>query len=72
MIEYPIVLEQESDGRFSVYAPDLPGCASWGTSRAEAIEHIREAIEVWIESAKASGESIPPPGSALEYVRIAG
>jgi len=72
VIEYPIVLEQEVDGRFSVYAPDLPGCSSWGATRAEAIEHVREAIEVWIESAKTGGEPIPLPGSALEYVRIAG
>jgi predicted RNase H-like HicB family nuclease len=71
MIEYPIVLEQDEDGRFSVYAPDLPGCTSWGATRAQAIERVREAIEVWIESAKADGEPIPTPGSALEYVRIA-
>ena len=51
MIEYPIVLEKESDGRYSVYAPDLPGCSSWGATRADAINHIREAIEAWIESA---------------------
>lgn len=71
MSEYPIVLEREEDGRFSVFAPDLPGCVSWGNSRPEAIEHIREAIELWIESAKADGESIPTPGSSLEYVRVA-
>lgn len=71
MIEYPIVLEREEDGRYSVYAPDLPGCVSWGNTRDEAIEHIREAIEVWIESAKEDGDEIPPPGSSLEYVKVA-
>lgn len=72
MIEYPIVLEREEDGRYSVYAPDLPGCTSWGQTRSEAIEHIREAMELWIDSARAAGEAIPTPGAALEYVRIAG
>ena len=72
MIAYPIVLEQEDDGRYSVYAPDLPGCSSWGVTRDEAIEHIREAIEVWIESARADGSPVPEPGTALEYVKIAG
>jgi len=72
MIEYPIVLEKEDDGRYSVYAPDLPGCTSWGIDREAAIEHIREAIELWIESALAEGEEIPKPGSNLEYVKIAG
>ena len=72
MIEYPIVLEQEEDGRYSVYAPDLPGCTSWGTSREVAIERIREAIELWIESAQADGANVPKPGSSLKYVKIAG
>lgn len=71
MIEYPIVLEREEDGRYSVWAPDLPGCLSWGNSREEAVERIREAIELWIESAKADGDPIPAPGSSLEYVRVA-
>ena len=49
MKEYPIVLDREEDGRYSVSAPDLPGCVSWGNTRKEAVEHIREAIELWIE-----------------------
>lgn len=72
MTEYPIVLEREEDGRYSVYAPDLPGCVSWGATREEAIEHIREAIELWIESAHSDGETVPPPGSSVAYVQIAG
>lgn len=71
MIEYPIVLEREEDGRYSVTAPDLPGCVSWGVDREQAIEHIREAIELWIESAKADGDPIPAPGSSVAYVRVA-
>ena len=63
-MEYPIVLEKEEDGRYSVYAPDLPGCASWGETR--------EAIELWIESAKSDGDPVPPPGPSLEYIKIAG
>ena len=71
MKEYPIVLEVEESGRYSVTAPDLPGCFSWGNTRDEAIAHIREAIELWIESAKSDGEQIPPPGSSVAYVRVA-
>ncbi len=72
MTEYPIVLEKEEDGRYSVYAPDLPGCTSWGETREVAIENIREAIELWIESAKADGDPIPQAGSNLEFIKIAG
>lgn len=71
MTEYPIVLEKEEDGRYSVYAPDLPGCVSWGETRELAVEHIREAIELWIESAVADGVDIPKPRSSMDVVRIA-
>lgn len=71
MIEYPIVLEQEEDGRVSASAPDLPGCFSWGHSREEAIDSMREAIELWIESARDAGDYVPAPGSSLAYVKVA-
>lgn len=71
MSEYPVFFEREEDGRYSVFAPDLPGCATWGNTREEAREHIREAIELWIESAKADGEEISAPGSTLETVAVA-
>ncbi|MCL4858652.1 MAG: type II toxin-antitoxin system HicB family antitoxin [Caldilineaceae bacterium] len=29
--------------------PSLPGCISQGSTRAEAIENIREAIDLYIE-----------------------
>lgn len=70
-ITYPIVLELEEDGRTSVYAPDLPGCASWGETREQAIERIREAIELWIESALEDGDPLPQPGGTVAYVQIA-
>jgi antitoxin HicB len=71
MIEYPIVLEREHDGRYSVFAPDLSGCSSWGETREQAIEHIKEAIELWIETAEAHDMEIPKPGSTVEYVAVA-
>jgi predicted RNase H-like HicB family nuclease len=68
---YPVVFVQEVDGRFSVSAPDLAGCFSWGNTRDEARERIVEAIELWIESATADGEAIPDPGSSVEIVQTA-
>lgn len=44
MREYAVVLERKEDGGYSVYVPDLPGCASQGDTKREALEHIREAI----------------------------
>jgi predicted RNase H-like HicB family nuclease len=38
----------ETDEGWSVSCLDLPGCHSQGTSRAEALAAIREAITDWL------------------------
>ncbi|ADN35014.1 protein of unknown function UPF0150 [Methanolacinia petrolearia DSM 11571] len=44
-----IVLEPGEDRGYTVYVPSLPGCISEGDTREEAIENIREAIELYLE-----------------------
>ena len=43
------VLEPSEEGGFTAYVPSLPGCISEGNSREEALENIREAIELYLE-----------------------
>jgi predicted RNase H-like HicB family nuclease len=45
-----IVLEPSLEGGFTVYVPSLPGCISEGESREEALQNIREAIALYLES----------------------
>lgn len=44
-----IVLEPSAEGGYTVFVPSLPGCISEGDSRAEALNNIREAIELYLE-----------------------
>ena len=44
-----VVLEPSEEGGFTVYVPSLPGCISEGETVDEALEHIREAIELYLE-----------------------
>jgi predicted RNase H-like HicB family nuclease len=44
-----IVLEPSEDGGFTVFVPTLPGCISEGASKEEALNNIREAIELYLE-----------------------
>jgi len=46
---FPVIIEQDSDGVFIVECPLLKGCRSYGHTIDEAIENIKEAIEVSIE-----------------------
>lgn len=55
------VLTEEDGGGFFVEVPDLPGCMADGDTLEEAIKNAKEAIESWIEAAKAEGRPIPEP-----------
>lgn len=45
-----IVLEQDSEtGDWAAWCPELPGCASAGVTEEEAMENIREAIELYLQ-----------------------
>ena len=60
-MKYRVLVEQDEDGVFVAEVPSLPGCISQGETRAEALENIREAIGVYLESLEAHGEPVPPP-----------
>ena len=55
---FEVVFEPD-EGGYHVYVPALKGCHSWGATREEARERIREAIELWLESARDSGIPVP-------------
>ena len=59
-----VVLEPQEEGGFTVYVPSLPGCISEGDTREEAIENIKEAIELYLESE--TNELIDFNGEQLE------
>ena len=48
-VEYQAVFQEEKGGGFSVWVPDLPGCASQGETLEEALENIKEAIKLYLE-----------------------
>jgi predicted RNase H-like HicB family nuclease len=44
-----VVIEPSEEGGFTVWVPALPGCVSEGETKDEAVQNIREAIELYIE-----------------------
>lgn len=64
---YRILLNPEPEGGYTVIVPSLPGCVTYGETIDEAISMAEEAIELYIESLKAHGESIPDESRTLEY-----
>ena len=49
-MKYKVVFEEELSGGYSVYVPELPGCASQGETRKEALKNIKEAISLFLWS----------------------
>ena len=45
-----VVLEYDAEiSSYAVYCPELPGCASQGDTQEEALENIKEAIQLYFE-----------------------
>ncbi len=51
--DYIAVFQEEKDRTYSVWVPDLPGCASQGETFEEALANIKEAIELYLDHTKA-------------------
>ena len=68
-MEYVVIVEQ-GDTSFGAYVPDLPGCVAVAATREEAMQLIREAIELHIESLRENGEPVPPPHSFVEKIAV--
>jgi predicted RNase H-like HicB family nuclease len=60
-MKYRVLIEQDEDGVFVAEVPSLPGCISQGETRERAVENIKEAIALYLESLAARGEPVPPP-----------
>jgi len=66
-MRYVVVIEK-TNGNYSAYVPDLPGCVATGESIATVEQEIRDAIRFHIEGLKEDGLPVPEPTSIAEYV----
>jgi len=48
-MRFKVVLEEAEEGGYVIYVPSLQGCVSQGETKEEAVENIREAIEVYLD-----------------------
>lgn len=68
-VRFKVVLTPDPDeGGFTVSVPALPGCLSQGDTQEEALENIREAIELHLEVLEE--ELIGQAGSFVQEVVV--
>jgi predicted RNase H-like HicB family nuclease len=60
-MKFRVMIQLDEDGVYVAEVPALPGCVSQGTTRSEALNNVRDAIALYLESLKAHGDPIPPP-----------
>ncbi len=67
--KYEIVIYwSQEDDVFVAEVPELPGCMAHGDTPEDALASARQAIELWIETAKEFGDPIPQPkGRRLQF-----
>ncbi len=61
---YRTVIHGDLKEGYLAEVEERPGCLSAGASEVEALEHLREAMAAWFDSALIDGAPIPVPASA--------
>jgi predicted RNase H-like HicB family nuclease len=69
MNRYEIIIYwNEEDHAFIAEVPELPGCMAHGASQDAALRNIKDAMELWLKTAREFGNPIPQPkGHRLAY-----
>jgi predicted RNase H-like HicB family nuclease len=65
LLNFSVIIEQDEDGMYIAKAPDIKGCYTQGKTIDQAMERIKEAIQVCIEADRE--EEITP----LKFIGVA-
>ncbi|MFH0728055.1 MAG: type II toxin-antitoxin system HicB family antitoxin [Pseudomonadota bacterium] len=69
MDRYEIIIYwSDEDHAYVADVPELPGCVAHGDTYETALSNVRQAIALWIETAKEFNDPIPArKGRRLAY-----
>ena len=60
--KYEIILYwSDEDSVFVAEVPELSGCMAHGETHESALANVKDAIELWIETAREFGRPAPEP-----------
>ena len=67
-MKYTVLIYREDDPQDGFWArvAELPGCFTSGDTIAEVEQNVLDAIEVYLESIKNTGETLPSLAGKLE------
>lgn len=59
VLSFSVLYEEAPEGGYVVYVPSLPGCHTQGETIEEAEKNVKEAISLYLESARSHKEKVP-------------
>jgi predicted RNase H-like HicB family nuclease len=68
---FEVSLQEEDDGRWSAWIESLPGCATWGYTKDDALQSLHEAAVLVLEDMIECGEPIPPSIESGDGMQVA-
>jgi predicted RNase H-like HicB family nuclease len=62
MHKYEIIIRwSDEDQVFVAEAPELAGCMAHGDTHEVALLNVKEAIQLWLDTAREFGDPVPEP-----------
>jgi predicted RNase H-like HicB family nuclease len=68
-MEYLIIIEKSKNG-YGAYPPDLPGVGVTAKTKKEALNLVKEAIQLHLEDLRTRGVKIPKPINEAVSVKV--
>ena len=65
-----LVVFEKTNGNYSAYSPDLPGCVATGATREEAERNMHEAIGMHVRGLLEDNLPIPETTSFAEFIAV--
>ncbi|MBK9444464.1 MAG: type II toxin-antitoxin system HicB family antitoxin [Comamonadaceae bacterium] len=63
-----IIFWSDEDHCFVADVPELPGCMAHGESHEAALAAVKQAMQLWLDTAQSMGRSVPQArGSRLMF-----
>jgi len=62
MQKYEIIIYWSNEDQvFVAEVSELPGCMARGATHEAALQNVKEAMALWIDTAREFGDSVPEP-----------
>ena len=68
--QFQVIVEQDEDGMFVAEVPAIRACYAQGRTFEEAVENVREVLQMCLQEMIERGEEIPRPGEIVGLKRV--